>query len=315
MLVKWMEMSVMVGHEATEATANIFHEAGAGGVVIEDPLLINSYRSSGAWDYCDIPEAADTETVTVKAYLPVDDRLDASIAEIEQSLRSLSSRLENAKPCGPLRLREVQEDDWANAWKQYFHPTRIGNNLVIKPSWEEYEPLPDDLVLEIDPGMAFGTGTHNTTVLCMEELEQLVRPGMQVFDIGTGSGILSLAAAKLGAASVRAVDLDPTAVRVATENVRDNGLESVISVRQGDLLMGTEGTADLIVANIIASVILMLLPDVPARLNKGGFFVASGIISERLGEITHAAREYGLVVDRVVERDGWAVVVAHKEED
>lgn len=313
--MKWMEMSVMVGHEATEATANIFHEAGAGGVVIEDPLLINSYRSSGAWDYCDIPEAADTETVTVKAYLPVDDRLDASIAEIEQSLRALSSRLENVKPCGPLRFREVQEDDWANAWKQYFHPIRIGTSLVIKPSWEEYEPLPGDLVLEIDPGMAFGTGTHNTTVLCMEELERLIRPGMQVFDVGTGSGILSLAAAKLGAAGVRAVDLDPTAVRVAAENVRDNGLEDVISVRHGDLLVGTEGTADLIVANIIASVILTLLPDVPARLNKGGSFVASGIISERLGEITHAALEYGLVVDRVVERDGWAVVVAHKEED
>ena len=270
MLVKWMEMSVMLGHEATEAAADIFHEAGAGGVVIEDPLLINSYRSSGAWDYCDIPEALDTETVTVKAYLPVDDRLDASIAEIEQALRALSSRLESTPPCGPLRLREVKEDDWANAWKQYFHPTRIGNNLVIKPSWEEYKAMPDDLILEIDPGMAFGTGTHNTTVLCMEALEQLVQPGMKVFDIGTGSGILSLAAAKLGAASVRAVDLDPTAVRVASENVEQNGLESIISVRQGDLLVGTEGTADLIVANIIANVILLLLPDVPARLNKGG---------------------------------------------
>lgn len=313
--MKWMEMSVMLGHEATEAAANIFHEAGAGGVVIEDPLLINSYRSSGAWDYCDIPEALDTETVTVKAYLPVDDRLDDSIAGIEQALRALSSRLENTPPCGPLRLREVKEDDWANAWKQYFHPIRIGANLVIKPSWEDYEMAPDDLVVEIDPGMAFGTGTHNTTVLCMETLTELVRPGVTVFDIGAGSGILSLAAAKLGAASVRAVDLDPTAVRVASENVSHNNLDSVITVRQGDLLAGTEGKADIIVANIVADVILQLLPDVPARLNKGGYFVASGIISERLGEITHGAMTCGLTVDRVVERDGWAVVVSHKEED
>ena len=315
MLVKWMEMSVMLGHEATEAAANIFHEAGAGGVVIEDPLLINSYRSSGAWDYCDIPEAADTETVTVKAYLPVDDRLDDSIAAIEQALRALSSRLENNPPCSPLRLREVKEDDWANAWKQYFHPIRVGNSLVIKPSWEEYDALPDDLILEIDPGMAFGTGTHNTTVLCMEALEETIKPGMRVFDVGTGSGILSLAAAKLGAAEVRAVDFDPTAVRVAGENVANNGLASIVSVRQGDLLAGTEGTADLIVANIIANVILQLLPDVPARLNKGGFFIASGIIAERLGEITHAARECGLTVDKVVEREGWAVMVSHKEAD
>ena len=313
MRVKWAEVSIHTSHEATEAVANIFHDLGAAGVVIEDPELINSYRRSGTWDYCDVPEQTDTETVVVKAYLPVDEELDDKLKEFEARVDELAAHEIN-KGKGQIQWREVQEEDWATSWKTYFHPVRVGDRVVIKPSWEDYSAAPDDIVIELDPGMAFGTGTHHTTAMCIRCLEQVLQPGHTVFDVGTGSGILAVAAAKLGAASVQAVDLDPVAVRVARENIAINGVEKVVSVAQGDLLTGIgDGRSDIVVANIIADVIIRLLPDVPARLKDEGIFIGSGIIAERLGDVTREILENGLLVDKVIEEGGWAAVVARKE--
>jgi ribosomal protein L11 methyltransferase len=263
--MEWAEISIQTTHEATEAVAEIFHGLGTSGVVIEDPELINSYRRSGAWDYCDIPEVKDTATVTVRAYLPVDDALDGKLRLLEARVADLV-RYDIDKGRGRISWREVKEEDWANAWKEHFHPVRIGERLVIKPSWEEYAAGDGELVIELDPGMAFGTGTHATTAMGLRLLEEVVRPGDTVFDIGTGSGILAVAAAKLGAATVRAVDLDPVAVRVAGENVAANAVGDRVTVVAGDLLTGFEGKADVIIANIVADVIIRLVPDVPSRL-------------------------------------------------
>lgn len=309
--MKWAEISIQTTHEATEAVADLFHELGASGVVIEDPELVSSYRRAGIWDYCDIPEDADPEIVTVKAYLPADDQLDDKLRQFEQQVNDLGQHdLDKGNGC--IQCREVQDEDWASCWKEYYHPIKIGEKIVIKPSWEVYASLPDELVIELDPGMAFGTGTHHTTAMCVRCLEDLVKPGSIVFDIGTGSGILAIAAAKLGAAKVLAVDLDPVAVNIAQENVIINHLQPAVSVSLGDLLTGVQGQADVIVANIVADVIIGMLPDVPERLTPGGYFCASGIISDRMADVTEAMLRQGLIVEKVVEEGGWAAMIASK---
>lgn len=309
--MKWAEISIQTTHEATEAVANIFHDLGASGVIIEDPVLINAYRSSGTWDYCDLPEPADIEIVTVKAYLPVDDQLDDKLGLFEQKVNELEQHNLN-KGCGLINWVEVQDEDWASAWKDYFHPVKVSEHIVIKPSWEDYFPAVDDIVIELDPGMAFGTGTHHTTVLCIRLLDELVKTGDIVFDVGTGSGILAVAAAKLGAASVHAIDLDPVAVRVAQENVSMNHVQHTVVTAEGDLLTGVSGQADIIVANIIADVIIQILQDLPARLKDDGAFIASGIIIERLSDVTAAMLDHKFIIEKVVEEGGWAAIVARK---
>lgn len=309
--MKWAEISIQTSHEATEAVANIFHELGSTGVVIEDPELINSYRRSGAWDYTDIPEITDTETVIVKAYLPVDEQLDGKLRLFKKLFDELKGHnLDSGS--GILNCNEVNEEDWASSWKEYFHPVKIGDRIVVKPSWEEYEADKDDIVIELDPGMAFGTGTHHTTAMCCRCIEDIIKPGMTVFDIGTGSGILSIAAAKLGAAKVEAVDLDPVAVRVAKENVVINDVKDIINITHGDLLTGIKGKADLIIANIIADIIIKIVKDVPNYLNDNGYFVASGIIAERLADVSSAIIEQKLTIERVFEEGGWVALVVGK---
>lgn len=312
-MTKWMEVSIQTTHEADEATAEIMRAAGAtNGVVIDDPVLINQLRDSGTWELCDIPEQTNTEVVTVTAYYPDDSELQERLEKIELEMQAMETRIGKCR-FGNTRFRTVSEQDWANEWKQYFHVTHIGEKLVIKPTWEEYNPSEEEKVIELDPGMAFGTGTHHTTCMCMERLEKILKPGMVVFDVGTGSGILSIAAAKLGAANIRAVDIDATAVRVANENIAQNNLKSVISVAQGDLLHGTEGKADIIIANIIADIIIMLLPDIPGKLKDNGKFLASGIIEERSKDVAEAALKEGMIVEKIDRKGGWVVMQMTKE--
>jgi len=310
--MKWAEISVQTTQEATEAVANIFHDLGTSGVVIEDPELINSYRHSGTWDYCGIPED-DTGVVTVTAYLPVDNRLHESLRLFEQRLNELSMHNID-KGTGIIRWREVREEDWSSSWKQFFHPVKIGERVVIKPSWEDYQPAEGEIIIELDPGMAFGTGTHHTTQLCIQCLEEILSPGCTVFDIGTGSGILAIAAAKLGAKDVRAVDLDPVAVKIAGENVCLNGVQEQVTLSEGDLLTGIAGTdkADLIIANIIADVIIRMAPDLPARLKDEGAVIVSGIITTRLSDVIAALGQVGLAVEKIVEEGTWAAVIARR---
>lgn len=310
---QWIEVSIQTTHEAAEATAEIMRSVGASnGVVIEDPVLVNTLRNSGTWELCAIPEQENTEVVTIKAYYPDDAELQQRLAQIETEMAEMEARIGKCR-FGNTRFRTVSEQDWANEWKQYFHVTHIGASLVIKPTWEQYASQAGEHIIEIDPGMAFGTGTHHTTCMCMERLEKVLRPAMEVFDVGTGSGILAIAAAKLGAKSVKAVDIDATAVRVATENIAANDLAGCISVKQGDLLHGTEGQADVIIANIIADIIIMLLPDIPGKLKEGGTFLASGIIEGRCQDVADAAAKVGMHVDAVDTKGDWVVMQMSKE--
>ena len=235
----------------------------------------------------------------------------------------------NLAQIGPPRTREVAEEDWATAWKEFYHPMRFGRRLVVKPSWRAFQAGPDDLVIELDPGMAFGTGLHQTTAMCLALLEDYVRPGATVLDQGTGSGILAIAAARLGARRVIAVDSSEVAVAAARENVARNGLSSAIQVRHGDTPHPPPSSAsrsegeqrvssalpaayDLIVANIIANVIIALAAPFAAVLRPGGVLLASGIIRDREDDVRAALGAAGLAVERREARDEWITLVARR---
>ena len=297
--MRWLELTVTAHREAVEALSELLSASAPGGVAIEEPIALlddgQEYRIRP-----DLP-------VQVRAYLPADGSEEEARQRIEEGLWHLGQIGPNF--VGQLTTRFVAEDDWANAWKEYFHVLHVGRRVVIKPSWRDYAPQPGEVVLELDPGMAFGTGLHPTTHMCLELLEQHVQPGMRVLDVGTGSGILALAAAKLGAASVLALDVSTVAVEAAQANAQANGLAESITVRLGSLEEHPQTTYDLVVANIIARVIAELAPALVASLAPGGLLIASGIIDERLSLAEDALRAAGLAdIERVQEGDWFSLL-------
>ena len=309
--MEWAEAGFRTSHEAVDAVSSLFEEAGASGTVIEDPALINDYIHSGLWDYTDIPEQKDTSVVTVKAYLAADDSLDEKLASIRAGLDEIAARGVDTKPA-EFSVTRVQDEDWANSWKAYFHTDKVGERVVIQPSWEEYEPKEGEVVLRLDPGAAFGTGTHPTTAMCLRAMEKRIKPGMTVFDVGTGSGVLAIAAAKLGAKEVRAVDYDATAVRVARENIEANGVADVVSTAESDLFSAIPGRAGLVTANLIADLVIRLLPDLDAHLETGGALRASGMIESRAQEVREAAETAGFFVAEDHEEKEWHAMVIRR---
>ena len=210
----------------------------------------------------------------------------------------------------------VRDEDWAETWKAYIHTEKIGERIVVRPTWEAYTPSADEIVIELDPGAAFGTGAHATTAMCLRWLEHLVSPGMRVYDVGCGSGILAVAAAKLGAGEVIAMDYDPVAVSVAEENIRQNNVHNVVAC-ESDLLSACEGAApaELITANIIADVIIRLFAQLDRHLAPGGTLLASGIIDDRIADVEHAAAEHGFtVLDMTCEKE-WAAMIIRRTSD
>ena len=306
--MQWAEVSVDTSHEAMDLVSEILQELGAAGVVIEDPALLNEYIRSGLWDYTDLKESEETEIVRVKAYWALDEELEGKLQCLAARLDGLASNGID-KGAGAVSWKAVADEDWAETWKEFFHTEKIGARTVIKPTWEEYEAKAGEIVVELDPGAAFGTGQHATTSLCIRALEDLVRPGMTVFDVGTGSGVLAIVAAKLGAKRVEAVDFDPVAVRVARENVRQNGAEDVVHTERSDLLKSVAGEADLIIANIIADIIVRLFGEVKGSLAAGGTMLLSGIIEDRLADVVEAAGRHGFSVEKIEQEKGWAAVI------
>ncbi len=312
--MNWIKLEIETTHERVDLVASILYDAGVNGVVIEDPAdiiqLMEKYNNDEMID----PDLLNNcpEKVTVKGYLPADEGLHDRVEMVKDRLKELASVCEC---CGSLELAvdEVREEDWAESWKKYYKPIRIGNNIVIKPSWESYRTGERDVVVEIDPGMAFGTGTHETTALCIQLLEQYITSGARVLDIGCGSGILAIVAARLGAARVEAYDIQKVAVKVARENVKLNGLEQIVSVQQGDLLSRVEGRADLICANIIADVIIRMAPEVSRHLKPEGIFIASGIIRDRKQEVMDALDKEGLDIIQEFVKNEWVALVAKAE--
>ncbi len=243
--------------------------------------------------------------VAVTGYLPVDERL-------ENTLLSLRAALADAfPPSAPeITIRFVAEEDWADAWKQYFKPQRIGDRFVVKPTWEPFSPAPDDLVIEIDPGMAFGTGLHATTRLCLRALEKRVTPDMTAADVGTGSGILAVGAALLGASYVEATDIDPLAVRIARENVAVNRMEDRVSVEEAS--SPPEGPFQLIVANILADVILAMTSDLYDALMPEGILIASGIIENRAEDVRRGLEFADFKILQTDSDGEWVAITARR---
>ena len=306
----WMELKLEIkDRDAVEGISNMLEEFGSGGVVIEDPKDIADYANSGQWDAHEFTdELMHRQEIFIKAYLPQDDRMMGRIEQIIIELNEIEIRMN----MGPTRVtyKAVAEEDWANNWKAYFKPERIGKKTVIKPSWETYEAQDGDVIIEIDPGMAFGTGNHATTALCLQILEEYVKPGMDIIDVGTGSGILAVQTGLLGANRVQAMDYDTVAVSAAKENVELNHLADKVSVCQSDLLAQAEGTADIVVANIIADIIIRLAPSVEAHLKGPKLFVSSGIIDTRKEDVLKALDENGFEIVEIREKDGWVAIVS-----
>lgn len=235
--MKWVEVQIKTTTEAEEIVANIMYDLGVTGLAIEDPNDILAFQQSEEdWDYID-PELIkqDYEGVIIKAYFPEDENLSDKIQLVKDNIENIPLR-ENGKALGSVTITEVYEEDWAEAWKKYYKPIKLGEKIVIKPTWEEYEKKEGEIVIEIDPGMAFGTGTHETTMLCIEALEKYVDENSFVYDVGCGSGILSIVSAKLGAKKVIGVDLDPLCVKISKENVSINKMENRVEILEGNLL-------------------------------------------------------------------------------
>ncbi|KUO64025.1 MAG: ribosomal protein L11 methyltransferase [Gracilibacter sp. BRH_c7a] len=305
--MNWMEIAVTVSSEGEEAVADLFYRLGSKGVVVEAPEIIKNYIDSGMWDYHGFGDIELTGMIVVKGYFPEDENLDVRLVSLREDLLALKKLF--AHWVIESEAVMVKEEDWANEWKKYFKPVRVGKNIMIKPTWEAAVLQEGDLVIEIDPGMAFGTGTHPTTVLCLEALEKYVQPEQLVYDIGTGSGILAVAAAKLGA-EVQAGDIDSLAVRIAKENISLNKVEDRVKVEAGDLGEVFIDQADIVIANIIADVIIELLPQLPSLLKPGGLFIASGIIDSRADEVREKMMEAGLKLIESPQDSGWVLLVA-----
>lgn len=310
--MKWRQVTVTTNKQAVEAVADILQETGSGGTVIEDPEMVRDRIAANTWDAYEFPqEFLRLNGVLVRTYLPVNEEIERCLTKLKERLNALNHRLPDS--VREVDFKEVAEEDWANSWKKYYKPLRVGKHIVIKPTWEEYDSLPGDLVIELDPGMAFGTGTHPTTTMCLEVLERYIRGGEVVYDVGTGSGILAVAAAKLGADRVRAMDIDDVAVRAATQNAAANGVSGLVEVCRNNLLEGITEPADIIIANIVADVILKVCPDAARLTKKGGLFITSGIIGHRADEVAEELKKLGFrLQDRKEERD-WVLFVAHRE--
>lgn len=312
--MRYLEVTVRCRREAAPAVEAVLQPLG-GGVAIEDPLDVADAIATGRWDYTDLVPG-DTAWVTLRCYLPEATDLESRRQALDHGLARV--RAEELGEVNEPVLTWVDEEDWANNWKAYYKPLRIGRRLMVVPTWEEYRAQPDDLVMRLDPGMAFGTGTHATTSLCLAWLEDLVAPGATVVDVGTGSAILALGAALLGARAVLACDTDPVAVRVAAENLERNGALDRVQVELGPLEAPAceawldEHTPDLIVANIIADVIVPLTPRVVSLLPQGGRFLCSGIIDHRKDDVIAALQGAGLRLDSVQEEGGWVAMLARK---
>lgn len=314
MQVKWIELSVLTTNEAVEAVSNIFHEAGASGVVIEDSLEIEKERENQFGEIYELnPNDYPSEgAAVVKAYLPTSSFLAETVEEITLAIENLKNFDINIGE-NILTTCEVHEEDWATAWKQYYHPVKISERFTIVPTWEEYERVhTDELIIELDPGMAFGTGTHPTTVMCLQALENVIKEGDSVIDVGTGSGVLSIGAALLGAKKVHALDLDEVAVKSAIENVELNKVQHVVDVYQGNLLDTVKEPADVVVANILAEIIMTFTDDAFSIVKPGGVFVTSGIILAKKEDVKSALEKSGFIIEETLMMEDWVSIIARR---
>lgn len=293
----YIRITVKTTTEGSDVISEILNEYSPGGVIIEDAQDVLGYdRPKEQWDYIDehLADNYDSE-VCVRGFMGEDCDTETAIAEIKSRLKELKDNAPEF-PFGSLDVvsEKIKDENWGETWKKYYKPFKPANKIVIKPSWEDYEPEEGDIVLELDPGVAFGTGSHETTKMCIGFLEEYVKPDIAVMDVGCGTGILAMCASLLGAKSVLAVDIDEDAVRVAQANVQGGNYN--ITVECGNLLEKQFAKADVIVANIIADAVKTLAPAAYNHLNDGGIYITSGIINERADEVEQSIKQAGFEI-------------------
>ena len=310
-MTNWQELTIHVHRDAEEAVSNLMIETGSQGVAISDSADYVGQEDRFGELY---PEVEQSEMIAITAYYP--DTLD-----IEEVKADLTARLADLTDFGletgqvSLESQELAEEDWADNWKKYYEPARITHDLTIVPSWTDYEATPGEKIIKLDPGMAFGTGTHPTTKMSLFALEQVLRGGETVIDVGTGSGVLSIASSLLGAKEIYAYDLDDVAVRVAQENIALNPGMDNIQVAAGDLLRGVDLEADVIVANILADVLIHLTEDAYRLVKDQGYLILSGIISEKWDMVRASAEAAGFFLETHLIQGEWNACVFKKTDD
>jgi len=307
--MKWIEVRITTTAEASDAICEMLTQAGAGGVVIQDPNDIRREISRpDSLDYADdnFLDSLGTD-VNIMAYFDGEMNKENLKKLIDEKLHFISEFLDVGK--GFSGMCEVDDEDWANAWRKYYKPFRLSERIIVKPSWEDFDSGDKDIVIELDPGMAFGTGTHETTKMCAVFVDKYIKKDDVVMDIGCGTGILSIVAAKLGASEVVAVDIDEVAVKVTKENCRINGTDSVVNAFKGAINDIKEMKADLIVANIIADVIIDIAKDLPEYIKSDGLFITSGIIKERKQQVIEEYEKNGFYLVESMETGEWVAMV------
>ena len=310
--MNWVEFSIEVDRESAEAVTEIFHRFGWGGVAIEE-VDVGGYGND--------PEINHENPVIVKVYVPEDENIMDKREQITQSISYLSM----IRPLSNLVEKTVPQEDWEQSWKKQFNVHQPGAQTVIVPSWQDYQPTESEIMIKLDPGMAFGTGLHPTTQLCIRELEKWVKPNMNLLDIGTGSGILAILSAKLGAQKIVALDTDPIAVERALENSSMNSVEDVIEIAEGTLPLANQdflgidrerwasGTFDIVVANILAHVIAELAPAIMTALKPNGVAICSGIITDGFSHALTALTEHGATLVDATSQGDWRALIVTKD--
>lgn len=310
--MKWVEINIHTSREAVEPISNILQQFDVGGVVIKDPLDIAKEKSSLYGEIYDINmDQFPAKGVYVVAYLPNNKLLDTRIEQIREKIDYLTSFNINLGE-NKISIKDIDEEDWTTSWKKYYKPVKVSDKIVIAPTWEQYKKNKDELVIELDPGMAFGTGTHPTTVLSILALENNLNTNDLVIDVGSGSGVLSIAAALLGAKFVHAYDLDNIAVKSTMLNAKLNKLQDKIVVQKNNLLEGINLKANIIVSNILAEVILTFIQDAWDNLLSGGLFITSGIILKKKETVKNELRVVGFEIVDVQRIENWISIIAKK---
>ncbi len=297
--MKWLELSVRTPPEFVEPLSQIFYRYGHGGVAVE---------VDGGFNPDEGESLSGDEWAMVTTYLPMNESLDERRGRIDVGVRLVA----HVSDISPLQEREVEEEEWQNSWKEHFHVLRVTRRLTICPTWREHEPEAGEHVIMLDPGMAFGTGHHPTTRMCLEQLDEIVEPGVDVLDVGCGSGVLSIAAARLGARHVFGLEIDSVAVNVAKQNVRDNGVEHTVRVLQGTLPHADvkQSAYGLAVANISAKVVSEIAPHMVGAVHDGGKVIASGILVENKDGVIEALNAAGAELEQTLVDGDWVTLVA-----
>lgn len=321
--MKYIEIKITTNHAGTEAVAAALLDLGITDIAVDDPADVEEImekKEGYEWDYIEDDVITGLDRAPVVSVFMEDTPEARDLARaVETKISGLRDDVKKGVYGDDVTFGELSaevnfEDDsqWKDRWKEYFKPSAVSESIVVKQTWEEYDNPGDKLVIEIDPGMAFGTGTHATTSMCIRMLEKYMKKGgaETVLDVGCGSGILSIAAAKLGARDVLGIDIDETAVEVAEENIALNGVSDIVSAGAGDLTKGVDYRADIVVANLMADLVMMLSKDAAKHMNKDGYFISSGILVEKEETVKEKLEGDGFKIVETVEEDEWCCIVA-----